>query len=396
MTALRQAAARALDGLTAEGLRLFFPLAALHAALWPFLWVVVHGYALPAAAMPAHLWHAQEMLFGAFGAALAGFVLSALPEWTGTPRIAGRALLWLALPWLLARLVGLVGAEALLPLAAAGDLLWLGLLAAYATRLAATRPAGRLGAMAGWLWALAAAGFATRYAFAVGDVALAAQALRAALLVFLALLSLALARILPVVLNLVLDPSQASTPFRPHPGRRHLAAGMVAVALAGDLAGLSDPVQGFLLIGAGAAFLDRIGDAFIGRGFFRAEVLALVAAAGFAGTGLALMGLERLGLVAGVASVHLAVMGGLGFGAMGVFAVAGRLHTGQSLAVPPVTRLAMLLLLVAVVLRATPGLDPALAHGAASIAWAGAFSLWLLAAWPAFADPAARPHDACG
>ncbi|HYD68941.1 NnrS family protein, partial [Azospirillum sp.] len=58
-----------------EGLRLFFPLAALHAALWPFLWVVVHGFQLPfAGALPPGLWHAHELIFGSYGAALIGFI----------------------------------------------------------------------------------------------------------------------------------------------------------------------------------------------------------------------------------------------------------------------------------------------------------------------------------
>src|SRR5690606_26557069 len=58
-----------------EGFRLFFPLAALHAALWPFLWVVAFGFSLPlATTLPAGLWHAHEMLIGSFGAALIGFI----------------------------------------------------------------------------------------------------------------------------------------------------------------------------------------------------------------------------------------------------------------------------------------------------------------------------------
>ncbi len=53
--------------MSAEGLRLMFPLAALHAALWPFLWVVVWSLDLPFAvtSRPRH-WHAQEMLVGSF------------------------------------------------------------------------------------------------------------------------------------------------------------------------------------------------------------------------------------------------------------------------------------------------------------------------------------------
>ena len=42
--------------MSAEGLRLLFPLAALHAGLWPFLWIIVWSFDLPFAAtsLPGH------------------------------------------------------------------------------------------------------------------------------------------------------------------------------------------------------------------------------------------------------------------------------------------------------------------------------------------------------
>lgn len=387
------------SGLTLEALRLFFPLAALHAALWSVLWVLVHGYALPGAVMPAHLWHGKEMLYGAFGAALIGFVLSAMPEWTNTARLSGHALWPLAVAWLLARAIGLWGADSLLLLAATLDALLLGGLAAYATWLAWLRPVARLWAFAGWLWAFAAAAVVLRIAFLQGDAALASAALHAGMLVFLALLALSLARILPAVLNLVLDPTQASTPFRPHPGRRNLAAGMVAVALAAHLLGLSSEIQAFLLIGAGAAFLDRVGDSFIGARFFRPEVLVLAGAAALAGIGLGLIGLGHLGIgAAALAGLHVTVMGGLGLAVIGVLAAAGRLHTGQTLQLPPSAVAAALLLVAATALRVSPavGVDVALAHAMSSLLWAASFLLWLVGYLPDFADPQRRTHDKCG
>lgn len=398
MRALRAAAARRFSGVTVEALRLFFPLAALHAALWPVAWVAA-GLVLPGgSAMPAHLWHGQEMVFGAYGAALLGFILSAMPEWTGTARLEGRALLAPALAWLAARLCGATGAEALVPLAAALDAVLFGGLALYAAHLAWTRPAARLWAFALWLGAFAACAVALRVAFLLGDPVLASRALFWSLLVFLVLLGLALARILPVVLNLALDPARETTPFRPHPGRRHLAPGLVAIALAGEMAGLSPAVQGFLLLGAGAAFLDRLGDAFIGRAAFRPEVLGLAGSAALSGLGLGMMGLDRLDLLPlGSAGLHVVAMGGLGLAVMGVFAVAGLLHTGQALHVPWPGRVALALVPLAVLLRAAPaaGLLPGSAHAAASLAWAAAFLFWLAAYWPALSDPKARPHAGC-
>src|SRR5690606_19998222 len=76
-----------------EGFRLFFPLGALYAALWPFRWVLVFGLDLPLArTTPPALWHAHEMIFGAFGAALIGFITTAVPEWTDTQRPQGKFL----------------------------------------------------------------------------------------------------------------------------------------------------------------------------------------------------------------------------------------------------------------------------------------------------------------
>lgn len=50
-------------------------------------------------------WHGHEMLFG-FGAAIVvGFLLTAVQTWTGVPSIKGRAVAFLALSWLLGRVV---------------------------------------------------------------------------------------------------------------------------------------------------------------------------------------------------------------------------------------------------------------------------------------------------
>src|SRR5690606_32851323 len=113
-----------------EGFRLFFPLAALYAALWPFQWVLVFGLDLPFARdTPPSLWHAHEMIFGAYGAALLGFVTTAVPEWTDTPCLRGRRLYVLAGLWGVGRLVGFLGADALGVVGALADIGWLALLA---------------------------------------------------------------------------------------------------------------------------------------------------------------------------------------------------------------------------------------------------------------------------
>ncbi|MBL8655735.1 MAG: NnrS family protein [Altererythrobacter sp.] len=60
--------------------------------------------ALPTALDPL-AWHRHEMLFGFVGAIVAGFLLTAIPNWTGRPPIAGGPLAALFALWLAGRLV---------------------------------------------------------------------------------------------------------------------------------------------------------------------------------------------------------------------------------------------------------------------------------------------------
>lgn len=83
------------------GFRPFFFAAGLWAVVAMTLWVIsLAGYeALPWAG-DAVLWHSHEMVFGYLSAALAGFLLTAAPSWTGQPPIKGRALAALFAAWI--------------------------------------------------------------------------------------------------------------------------------------------------------------------------------------------------------------------------------------------------------------------------------------------------------
>jgi uncharacterized protein involved in response to NO len=235
---------------------------------------------------------------------------------------------------------------------------------------------------------------------ASGDVTAAHTVSRIVALLFVGLLGLALARITIPVTNLVLDPSERTSPFRPHPGRLNVAPGLAAVAVAAEVAGLSQAVQGYLWIAAGAAFMDRVAEAFIGREALRTEILGLAGAAALAGTGLMLVGAGRLGApIPESTALHVLLMGGVGMGILSVFAIAGRLHTGQTLGFTPMTKLAFALLLLGMLLRVVPDLGwltlPGPTHGLASAVWASAFLLWLRDYWPALSDPATIEIRTC-
>jgi uncharacterized protein involved in response to NO len=89
--------------------------------------------ALPTA-FDAVAWHYHEMLFGYVAAVLAGFALTAIPNWTGRLPLQGAPLLGLVLLWLAGRVAVAVSALIGVWAAAAIDLLFLAALAAVFLR----------------------------------------------------------------------------------------------------------------------------------------------------------------------------------------------------------------------------------------------------------------------
>lgn len=91
------------------GFRPFFLAGALFALLAVALWAaVLHG--APGLAMPGGLlaWHRHEMPFGFGLAIIAGFLLTAVQNWTGRPGLSGWPLISLFGVWLAARLAWFV------------------------------------------------------------------------------------------------------------------------------------------------------------------------------------------------------------------------------------------------------------------------------------------------
>lgn len=100
--------------LFSYGFRPFFLFGALHAAIMVALWV---PWFLGFVRVPSHyspvIWHVHELLFGYVPAIVAGFLLTAVPNWTGRLPVVGWPLIGLFMLWLLGRLV--TGVSALLP-----------------------------------------------------------------------------------------------------------------------------------------------------------------------------------------------------------------------------------------------------------------------------------------
>ncbi len=121
--------------LFALGFRPFFLLAGLSGLILILLWnaifkgtLVTENYYIPT------YWHAHEMLLGYGGAVIAGFLLTAVKNWTGRPTLAGDKLAGLCLLWLYGRILPFYAS--LLPdlMIALIDMAFLPILAYYITK----------------------------------------------------------------------------------------------------------------------------------------------------------------------------------------------------------------------------------------------------------------------
>lgn len=96
--------------LLALGFRPFYLLAGIFAVAGISLWIGIYTGALSVSAyLPGIAWHRHEMIFGFACAVIAGFLLTAVRNWTGQPTPHGAGLAALALLWLAARILILTG-----------------------------------------------------------------------------------------------------------------------------------------------------------------------------------------------------------------------------------------------------------------------------------------------
>ncbi|KAF1052025.1 MAG: hypothetical protein GAK43_02137 [Stenotrophomonas maltophilia] len=102
----------AIPPLWRLGFRPFFLAGSAYALLAVVLWTAALAGLLPGWQPLGGwmAWHRHEMLFGFALAIIAGFLMTAVQNWTGQPGLSGRPLAILALLWLLARAAWLLAA----------------------------------------------------------------------------------------------------------------------------------------------------------------------------------------------------------------------------------------------------------------------------------------------
>ncbi len=101
----RRGRRRSTPAFLSYGFRPFFLLGAAYAALAVPLWLWMYETGGIAVGGPfrGSVWHAHEMIFGYVAAVMTGFVLTAVPNWTGRLPLSGAPLAFLVATWLAGR-----------------------------------------------------------------------------------------------------------------------------------------------------------------------------------------------------------------------------------------------------------------------------------------------------
>lgn len=275
-------------------------------------------------------WHAHELLFGYGSAVVAGFALTAIPNWTGRLPVAGSALAALASLWLAGRLAAMVP-QFPSALHFALDAVFLPALAGLATREIVAAKNHRNIPVAG-LIALLALGNIVFHLEEAGIIAAASYGVRLGLTALVLLMGVIGGRIVPSFTNNWLARENRPRTAMIAVSIDRLAHGASAASLALWVALPNEAVTGATLIAAAAVHFVRLAG---WRGWMTVrEPLVLVLHVGYAWLpiGFALLGAAIVwdpGAIA--AGMHALTVGAVGTMTLAVMSRATLGHTGRTL-----------------------------------------------------------------
>ena len=384
MATMQQLRAYRGPALFSHGFRPFFLFGAAYAGAMIPLWLMVFAgeASLPTSFAPRD-WHVHEMLFGYVSAVIAGFLLTAVPNWTGRLPIQGAPLATLFGAWVAGRAAstfsGVIGWQAALAIDAAFLIL---LAAAAAREIVAGRKWNNLKVVA--IVSLLAV---TNIAFHLEAhfKGLAEISTRAGIALVVTLVCVIGGRIVPSFTRNWLarrGPGRLPVPF----GK--FDAVVMVVSTAALIAWVALPSDHFVAAALGlAGFLHvaRLARWAGNRTLADRLVLILHVAYAFVPVGFFLSALAALDLVAPGAGVHAWTGGAIGSMTLAVMTRASLGHTGQALSATFATQTIYLLIVVSALARICAALEPS--HSIplltlAGAAWAFAFLGFALAYAP--------------
>lgn len=376
--------------------RPFFILTAGSAVLLMALWLstltgLVHWPVLGSTV----LWHAHELLFGFVAASIAGFVLTAVPEFTHTAGVGRIALLRIVLLWLLSR--GLYAVSGLLPpslilplLMLSSAAFWLAILWEVSPRTW-QQPERKHISFIGALLLLAALQQGFFISLWLEKAALPWLYLTVGAL--MALIILAASRVSMAVVNGLIEQGRPGVNPNPEvgylarPPRRNLAIFAIALCSAVEFLLGHNFVTGWTALAAATAMLNLLNDWHVGKALFTRWALLLYGCYWLMALGYLLMGLGWLGIPIQIsAGRHVLMIGAMGMSVFTIMVMVGRIHSGLWLDRRMWIPMAVLLLVLATVARLLAGttIMPSMTIKLwllAGLLWISVFALYLFQTW---------------
>jgi uncharacterized protein involved in response to NO len=368
-----------LAPLFSLGFRPFFLAGAGFAAIAVAVWGLwLYGRlpdAQPIGGMLA--WHRHEMPFGFAAAIIGGFLLTAVPNWTGLPGLHGRSLMGLMLVWLLARLAWMMPLPAVLLIAA--QLPFLPLLAWFIGRdlLKASKrdnyPVLLVIAL------LTGCQFMTLAGVATDDSDLQRRGALAALWLVGALMSVIGGRVIPFFIQRGLNrlPAPVTSPWATH---TLLIGGLLAaLSFATALNDVPSPWLSGLFLLMGSLHLLRLWR-WYDRGIWGVPLLwSLYLAYAWLVVAALAMTLWHTGLISQQSlATHSLAVGGIGGLSLAMIARVSLGHTGRALTPSKTIVLGFILLMMAGVCRVLLVPFSASGLGLSALFWCAAFTLFLM------------------
>ncbi|KFG69055.1 NnrS family protein [Microvirga sp. BSC39] len=382
---------RDYDGpaLLSYGFRPFFLFGSLYAGLAILAWLpMFYGELELSTAFAPRDWHIHEMLYGYLSAVITGFLLTAVPNWTGSMPLQGRPLLVLVLVWAAGRVAVTVSASTGWEAAALIDNAFLLLVGAAMIREIVKGKNWRN------LKVLIALG-----ALIIGNITFHIEAhihgtaeygTRVGIAATMMLIMLIGGRIIPSFTRNWLareNPGRLPAPF----GRFDVVSVVTAcVALLAWVAVPDHSATGAALIAAGLLQMVRMAR-WAGDGTWRDRlVLILHVAYTFVPLGFILTGLASLSMLPAAGGIHAWTGGAMGVMTLAVMSRASLGHTGRALAATAAVQVLYSMAVVATLARVCAAIHPSwndvLLHFAGA-AWTGAFVGFALAYWRVFTRP---------
>lgn len=396
-----------LQRVFSAGFRIFFLAAAIYGVFAGLIWVIwlAGGAAesrvdiMPFGDAP-HLWHAHEMIFGYASAALGGFFLTAVPNWTGAKAAREIFIISAFACWLIGRLA--VWYAGVLPdgLVMVADLLFIPILAAKIGSQLLKRPKPQNMMFLAILALFWLANLLVHLEVIGWSQDTADTGLRAGLLALCAMVAVLGGRVTPAFTRNAMKNAgepEASWPHTPDILNKLTLIGALALPVVVMLQ-LPSQLCGLLAIAFGIVQLLRIKGWSGGWAIRQPLLAALHLGLSMLALGLILWGLAGLGIGSEVAGLHLIGIGGIGGMTLAVMGRATLGHSGRPLKASWPMTLGYGLIVAAAALRwLSSSLTAKLSAGASELLilgaggmWVLAFTLFLIAIAPAILGPRVR------